>query len=127
MFDKTGTLTRGKPELSRIDLLTSRSVCPLDRLLAIIGTAESNSQHPLAIAVVEYVKKFLSTTSIGQCKEFESEGGYGIRCKVSNIDHMLAKYNEESHENLLDRLNASINLHEVEIFQSRIAKDGKIR
>lgn len=125
MFDKTGTITLGKPELSRIHLLIPSSVCPLARILAIIGTAEANSQHPLAIAVVKFVKKFLSTTSIGQCKDFELESGYGIRCKVSNINHMFAKNGGELHENSLDRLNASINVNEIEIIQSGIAENGK--
>lgn len=111
--------------MSKICLLTAQSVCPLPRMLAIIGTAEASSEHPIGVAVVEYVKKVLSTTSFGQCKDFKAQSGYGIRCKVSGIDHMFEKYDGESFENRLNRLNASININDVEVSQSRFIGDGK--
>ncbi len=48
VFDKTGTLTRGKPELTRIQLLggSDRSAC-----LSIAKAMEQGSEHPFARAI----------------------------------------------------------------------------
>ncbi|MBI1352203.1 MAG: heavy metal translocating P-type ATPase [Actinomycetales bacterium] len=50
IFDKTGTLTYGKPTLTSVHLVPG---IDRDRLLALAGSAERYSRHPLAVAVVE--------------------------------------------------------------------------
>lgn len=52
VFDKTGTLTAGNPEVSFFKEYSSESDKALNYLLSI----EKESDHPLAKAVVEYVK-----------------------------------------------------------------------
>ena len=59
MFDKTGTLTHGKPKVVSITLFTDLKAMPFRLLLSLIGTAESNSEHPLARAVEGYAKEVL--------------------------------------------------------------------
>lgn len=60
VFDKTGTITRGKPEVV-LEKLCSKDEggngFSLRRLMAIVGTAENASEHPLATAVVLKAKK----------------------------------------------------------------------
>ena len=56
MFDKTGTLTHGRPEVARIILFVKEAVCPTRLFNAIIGLAESRSQHPLGLSIVEFVR-----------------------------------------------------------------------
>ena len=57
VFDKTGTVTYGVPHVTDVLLLTAdKSVNALHRLLAIVGTAESCSEHPMAGAIVKHAK-----------------------------------------------------------------------
>jgi len=52
IFDKTGTLTQGKPSLSDFISFTQDK----DALLTILASAESVSEHPLALAILEAAK-----------------------------------------------------------------------
>lgn len=57
VFDKTGTVTYGVPHVADVLLLTAdKSESALQRLLAIVGTAESCSEHPMAGAIVRHAK-----------------------------------------------------------------------
>ena len=57
MFDKTGTLTFGKPEMTKVCLFVDQTVCSIGKFLALVGTAEANSEHPIAIAITKFVKE----------------------------------------------------------------------
>jgi P-type Cu+ transporter len=50
-FDKTGTLTKGKPEVQEWVATDSRA----NKLLAIAGSLEEKSEHPLARSVVSWI------------------------------------------------------------------------
>ena len=56
VFDKTGTLTSGKPQVTRAILYVSESVCSFQLFTVFVGVAESNSEHPLGVAITKYAE-----------------------------------------------------------------------
>lgn len=48
VFDKTGTLTHGVPMVTKIALFVDEKIYSITKLLIAIGTAEINSEHPIA-------------------------------------------------------------------------------
>ncbi|XP_062908986.1 copper-transporting ATPase 2 [Mobula hypostoma] len=91
MFDKTGTITHGTPKVIRVLVLRDVAELPLKKLLAVVGSAESGSEHPLGSAITKYCKEELGTDVLGYCMDFQSVAGCGISCKVTNIETMLMK------------------------------------
>lgn len=57
VFDKTGTITHGTPVVMQVKILVEDNQMPRNKILAIVGTAESNSEHPLGTAITKYCKK----------------------------------------------------------------------
>ncbi|MEJ6490799.1 heavy metal translocating P-type ATPase [Leucobacter sp. USCH14] len=78
LFDKTGTLTRGTPAVTAIHPVEGIDA---DRLLALAAAAESDSEHPLARAVVNgaAAKNLIVPGSTG----FESSPAVGVRATVN--------------------------------------------
>jgi Cu2+-exporting ATPase len=75
--DKTGTLTEGIPQVVDSCLLSG----PDARYRDILYTAEMKSEHPLAHALVRWLRE--SGASAVEPEHFESLAGYGIRLTVS--------------------------------------------
>ncbi|MCD7036012.1 heavy metal translocating P-type ATPase [Metabacillus sp. GX 13764] len=77
VLDKTGTVTNGKPELT--DLFPAGTM-PEEKWLSLIASSESQSEHPIADAIVSGIKakgiKLLET------EEFEAMPGYGIKASI---------------------------------------------
>ncbi|XP_020286145.1 copper-transporting ATPase 1 isoform X2 [Pseudomyrmex gracilis] len=91
VFDKTGTLTHGVPIVTRIAMFVDEKMCSLAKLLMIIGTAEINSEHPIASAIVRYVKETIGSEVTGQCTNFQAVAGCGLKCKVSHLQAALTE------------------------------------
>ncbi|XP_065149700.1 copper-transporting ATPase 2 [Paramisgurnus dabryanus] len=89
MFDKTGTITNGVPQVTRVLVLWDRAKLPLRMVLAVVGTAEASSEHPLGMSVTKYCKEELGSETLGYCHDFQAVPGCGISCKVSNIEDLL--------------------------------------
>lgn len=82
VFDKTGTLTQGKPSLSDFVSFTNNE----DKLLSILASAESVSEHPLALAILEAAKA--KELPILPPTDFLAVSGKGLSAKV-NGDSVL--------------------------------------
>uniref|UniRef100_A0A8C5VGS7 Copper-transporting ATPase 1 n=1 Tax=Microcebus murinus TaxID=30608 RepID=A0A8C5VGS7_MICMU len=99
VFDKTGTITHGTPVVNQVKILVESNRISRNKMLAIVGTAESNSEHPLGAAVTKYCKQELDTETLGTCIDFQVVPGCGISCKVTNIEGLLHKNNWKIEEN----------------------------
>ncbi|XP_036903661.1 copper-transporting ATPase 1 [Sturnira hondurensis] len=99
VFDKTGTITHGTPVVSQVKVLVESNRISRTKILAIVGTAESHSEHPLGAAVTKYCKQELATETLGTCTDFQVVPGCGISCKVTNIEGLLQKNNWKIEEN----------------------------
>lgn len=99
VFDKTGTITYGAPKVIQMKIVVEGNKMPRSRLLAIVGTAENNSEHPLGAAITKYCKQELGTESLGSCTDFQAVPGCGIRCQVSNTEALLKQADSDSEDN----------------------------
>ncbi|MCM3161506.1 heavy metal translocating P-type ATPase [Metabacillus litoralis] len=79
LLDKTGTVTNGAPILT--DVLVEKHVNE-EEFLQLVGTAEKQSEHPLAEAIVTGIKE--KNIELSDVEEFEAIPGYGIKAKVNN-------------------------------------------
>ncbi|OLY84181.1 Copper-transporting ATPase 2 [Smittium mucronatum] len=82
VFDKTGTLTKG--ELDVYDIVLEKS-WNRKAFLALVGSAESRSEHSLGKSLHSYCDRVLgSDMLISQLEtlDFRALTGLGIRCKV---------------------------------------------
>ncbi|XP_075988856.1 copper-transporting ATPase 1 isoform X2 [Anticarsia gemmatalis] len=80
IFDKTGTITRGSATVANLSLLTP-SATSLRDVLACLLTAELNSEHPVAAAIVNWCSSALGGSSGYQCVSFVAAPGCGLRAR----------------------------------------------
>lgn len=78
ILDKTGTVTNGKPSLT--DVILSERMEEKE-FLTLVGTAERNSEHPLAEAIVEGIKE--KGIELVASETFEAIPGFGIQSTVN--------------------------------------------
>ena len=76
LFDKTGTLTTGKQGV--VDLITDGDK---EQLLALAAAVESESEHPIARAIVNSAKE--QKLSLPQVTGFSALAGRGAKAQVS--------------------------------------------
>lgn len=99
VFDKTGTITHGTPRVSRVRIFVENHVCSFMKLIAIAGTAETSSEHPIAAAIVNYAKQTLKKDLLGQVTNFQAVPGCGLHCKVSQVESLLSNIDIEGVRN----------------------------
>ena len=119
VFDKTGTLTVGFPKVIRFTVLNRKKLdkhCNINNnnnnnfnnnnnsdkftkieLIRLAGSAELNSEHPLAKAISSYAidlikEKKESGLELEEAKSFEALPGKGIHAIVGNYDIKIGNY-----------------------------------
>lgn len=86
IFDKTGTITEGRP---RIEEIATFNNYPQPDFLAILGAVESESNHPTARAVQDFVvAQNIETPPIVKVHE---EPGFGIKGIINKQEVMAGK------------------------------------
>jgi Cu2+-exporting ATPase len=78
LFDKTGTLTEGRPEVSGVATINA-DVTEQD-LIALAAAAETDSEHPLARAVVDYAAS--RNIVIPRATGFQAVAGHGVQAQI---------------------------------------------
>ncbi len=86
VVDKTGTLTRGRPEVTAIETFGNWTE---DDVIKLAAAVESQSEHPLAQAVVRRAKS--DGLSIPTAEEFNSITGGGVRANVDGHVVLIGK------------------------------------
>jgi P-type Cu+ transporter len=79
IVDKTGTVTNGTPELTDIIIEDSFDE---GEVLRLVGTAEKNSEHPLAQAIVKGITD--KGIQLADSSEFDNIPGFGIKAMAEN-------------------------------------------
>ncbi|WP_052466334.1 heavy metal translocating P-type ATPase [Mobilicoccus massiliensis] len=77
LFDKTGTLTKGEPTVTAVEPVGDRGE---DDVLALAAAAESDSEHPLARAIVGAARE--RGLSLPRAVDFSSSPAVGVRATV---------------------------------------------
>ncbi|HXF81967.1 MAG TPA: cation-translocating P-type ATPase [bacterium] len=85
LIDKTGTLTLGRPRI--IDIVPLNGTTP-EEVLALAGTAERYSEHPLAEAVRAAAQE--RKIPLGRPEHFEALPGVGVRARINGSQIMVS-------------------------------------
>ncbi len=76
VLDKTGTLTRGQPTLTDLEVAAGSE----DEALSMMAAVESNSEHPIGMAIVDAARE--RGLTIPSVHEFDSITGHGVTGRV---------------------------------------------
>ncbi len=105
-LDKTGTLTKGRPELTDLEPAAGFGY---DEVLALVASVETQSEHPIAEAIVAAAK---ARDLVVQSPEaFEAMPGYGVSARVgghevqvgadrfmTKLGHDVSAFGAKAHE-----------------------------
>lgn len=111
VLDKTGTITEGKPVVTDVVPFNINK----DSLLEIAGSLESKSEHPLADAILEYVKdKDIRTKT---AEDFKSLSGRGLEAKIEEQIYFAGN------QRMMEEKGVDIKTHKEIV--DKLAEEGK--
>ena len=112
VVDKTGTITKGKPEVTDI-ILTDPAGGDPNHVLSLIASLEKNSEHPLAVAVVERANE--EKAGFLEVDDFEIIEGKGLKGTIGGVQYHAGNLR------LMEELNISFDSELI----NNLAKQGK--
>lgn len=113
VLDKTGTVTKGEPTLT--DFVVADGFTE-ERVLQLVATAENQSEHPLAQAIVRGVEE--RGIELVQVEQFSALPGYGIQATIAGEDIFVGT-RKLMREQRIDLL------FDTETIMKRLERDGK--
>ncbi|PEQ12495.1 copper-translocating P-type ATPase [Novosphingobium sp. PC22D] len=93
IFDKTGTLTMGQPKV--VDVVAAAEYTQ-DEVLRMAGAVERNSEHPLAIAILERA----SGITLPEARNFANREGKGAGAEVEGASVVVGNRQVMEDENV---------------------------
>lgn len=112
VLDKTGTITMGKPEVT--DIINTGIVGEND-LLNIIGSLEAPSEHPLSLAIKEYVSE--KGIKPAHAVDFINHPGKGIEGIVDGVKYFAG--------NLKYMSDLSVAISKSKEYADKLSEEGK--
>lgn len=109
-FDKTGTLTQGKPKVTDIISITKISEHDILRLAA---SLETNSEHPIASAILEHWQTSNPSNGLLTIDEYETVPGRGLIGIIDGQRYFLGNHRFAEEKKVCSKHVESI-LHKLE-------------
>jgi len=85
ILDKTGTITAGSPSVKSLDF--SPEINHPEKETQVLLALEAKSEHPLASAVVEYLRN----QPKAEIQQFQSHTGQGVSCTANGAHYAIGK------------------------------------
>ena len=127
IFDKTGTITQGAPRVINILTFdTGQGDISGEQLLAIAGSAEANSEHPIGSAITKYAKEVSGGENWNLCGFMQfvlCHSKQAWHLKVRSYSRRWASWNNV---NFCPSTSADAQRREYERTFSAVCKDGYI-
>ena len=82
VLDKTGTITEGKPTVTNYATVSGITNAMELKLLRLVATVETNSEHPIGSAIVRYAQS--QKIALGEATDFTAIAGSGVQGVVSD-------------------------------------------
>lgn len=95
VMDKTGTLTTGIPKIAKIALIDGQDE---NEILSVVKSIEKQSNHPLAKAIVHYLKNYQDIPSL----KTSEVSGHGMRAELGQDTYLVGRFETEIHPTLQD-------------------------
>jgi len=125
VLDKTGTLTKGKPAVTDVAEKPNSQIPNSKELLRLVASAEKNSEHPVAQAIVQRASEL--GIALSASSEFSAIAGLGVRARVDGHNVLVGNAKLLRDENIaLDGLEQeSVALSDAGKTAMFAAVDGK--
>ncbi len=85
--DKTGTITEGKPKVVEVIPFSSK---PVNEILSIAAAIDMHSEHPLAQAVMAYVRE--QNIKFDHSENYQAQIGKGAQAEINGHHYFLGNH-----------------------------------
>lgn len=103
ILDKTGTITEGRMQVVAMHLSDAAGIAR-EQVLALAASVESDSEHPVGKAIVQYANR--EGVAIAACHDFENQPGVGVSGQVNGRRVSVSRAPDSASER--DKLPASV-------------------